>query len=255
MRCPFLLALVAATAAAADPYFDYLRGAPEFQRVTQDPRVMLGRWNTWVYMPWRYQWSIGTGDAGGQFCRDYGFNGGFVDHGEGPLDWLNQWQLRFYADHTAGKGSLYLHGANDSSRFKPLQHDARAVRGAPGEPMPLDAALLAKLQALVTRRVGNLKSSPMRVAYALDDEISWGVFVVPMPWRVNADDQAYADWLDRCYGGPHPAPQYVTPDFVLPQLGRAIGDIDFSPLLDRISYNASVWANFLGDLVTAANRA
>ena len=32
---------------------------------------MIGRWDTWLYMPWRYQWSIGTGDAGGQFCREF----------------------------------------------------------------------------------------------------------------------------------------------------------------------------------------
>ena len=100
-----------ALAAAADPYLQYISTAPEFQRVRQDRDFLLGRWDTWLYMPWRYQWTIGTGDQGGQFCRDYGLLGGFTDHGEGPFEWLNQWDLRFYNDHTAAKGFLHFRGA------------------------------------------------------------------------------------------------------------------------------------------------
>jgi len=206
-------------------------------------------------MPWRYQWSIGTGDEGGQFCRDYGFNGGFTDHGEGPLEWLNKWRLRFYNDHTAGKGYLYLHSANQQSFFKKFQRDARALRSGTDGPQPLDKAMLERLQKLVTERVGNVRESPMRVAYALDDEVSWGAFVVPIPWRLNEHDEWYEDWLGLYYGGNPPAAQYVTPDFTQAQLGRALGELDFSPLLDRITYNDSLWANFLGHLVECANQA
>lgn len=71
-------------ATADDPYRRYIETAPEFEPVRQDERFLSGRWNTWIYMPWRYKWSIGTGDAGGRFCRTYGINGGFTDHGEGP---------------------------------------------------------------------------------------------------------------------------------------------------------------------------
>ncbi|HEV7226434.1 MAG TPA: hypothetical protein VGN42_27260, partial [Pirellulales bacterium] len=82
------LVVVAASASApaADPYLDYISTAPEFQPVRQDRELLLGRWNTWLYMPWRYQWTIGTGDEGGRFCRDYGFLGGFTDHGDGPFE-------------------------------------------------------------------------------------------------------------------------------------------------------------------------
>ncbi len=110
---------------AADAYLEFVRTAPEFQSVAQDPQVMIGNWNTWLYMPWRYEWTIGTQDAGGQFCRDYGVNGGFTDHGDGPLEWLEKWQLRFYNDHTAGKGSLYLHGGNKRQNFSQYQRDPR----------------------------------------------------------------------------------------------------------------------------------
>ena len=106
---------------AGDPYLRYVNTAPEFRPVRQDPAFLIGRWNTWIYMPRRYQWTIGTGDAGGRFCRDFGFNGGFADHGEGPLDWLERWNLRFYNDHTAGKGDLFLHGANSKANFQPDQ--------------------------------------------------------------------------------------------------------------------------------------
>ncbi|HPZ83554.1 MAG TPA: hypothetical protein PL064_08965, partial [Thermogutta sp.] len=168
-----------------DPYYVYITTAPEFQPVKAPANLALARWDTWIYMPWRYQWTIGTGDEGGQFCRDFGINGGFTDHGDGPFAWLEQWNLRFYNDHTAGKGFLYLRDANQRSRFQAFQRDPRAIRQDREGLKPLDEALFGKLAELVRARVGRVKKSPMRVAYALDDEISWGIFVVPLPWRVH----------------------------------------------------------------------
>src|SRR5688572_27458557 len=115
-------------------YLDYVTRAPEFQRI---PPKDAGRWDTWIYMPWRYRWTIGTGEEGGRFCRDHGINGGMTDHGQGPLDWLRRWNLRFYNDHTAGKGDLYLMPEGLDAKLR----DPRAIR-----PRPLDAALLAKLE-------------------------------------------------------------------------------------------------------------
>lgn len=237
-----------------DAYHRYIATAPEFRPVKQDPQVMIGRWTTWIYMPWRYQWTIGTGDEGGRFCQEFGINGGFTDHGDGPFEWLEKWHLRFYNDHTAGKGFLYLRDANQRSKFQVYQRDARVVRRDAEGPKPLDDALFQKLTDLITARVGRLKQSPMRVAYALDDEISWGIFVVPLPWRVLDDDAAYQRWLDSYYGGKGPQAQFVTPDDILPCLNGKLADLDLSPLLDRISYNDSVWANFIGRLVEVANQ-
>jgi|GEM_PF-430634 len=240
---------------AEDPYVRYLRTAPEFQPVRQDPDVLLGRWKTWIYMPWRYQWTIGTDEEGGRFCQEYGINGGFTDHGSGPLAWLQKWNLLFYNDHTAGKGMLYLRGVNQKSNFARFQRDPRAIRSGTDGPQPIDQAMRRRLTELISRNIGQLKHSPMRVAYALDDEISWGAFVVPLPWRLYEDDADYQAWLDRYYGGRGPKAQYVTPDFILPQLKKPIGQLDFSPLLDRITFNDSVWATLIGQLVEAANRA
>jgi hypothetical protein len=45
--------------AGDDPYRRYITTAPEFQPVRQDPAFLFGRWKTWIYMLWRYQWSNG----------------------------------------------------------------------------------------------------------------------------------------------------------------------------------------------------
>lgn len=244
---------VASSGAEEDPYLTYMKNAPEFKPVKQDPAAWTARWNTWVYMPWRFQWGIGTGDAGGQFCKDYGLNGGFTDHGDTDvLPWLEKWNLKFYNDHTASKGYLHL----DNVDFKALMREPRALRTGSRGPATLDATLLEKLKKLVTSRVNGLKQSPVRIAYALDDEISSGSFVKPLCWRMNADDKAYETWLASYYGATSaPAAQYVSPDFLLPQYNRALRELDFSPLLDRLTYNDSVWANFLGELVECANAA
>jgi hypothetical protein len=246
--------LPAALAADEDPYLDYVRNAPEFRPVRHDPAGWTGRWNTWLYMPWRYQWTIGTGDAGGQFCRDHGLNGGFTDDGDASvLPWLDKWGLSFYMDHTAGKGFLYL-DTNRGVDFRQFMRNPRGVRTGSRGPATVDAALAEKLRQRITRNISAVQASPSRVAYALDDEISWGSFVKPIAWRLNDDDNAYDLWLDGYYGTrAHPPAQYVCPDFLAPQYHRSLKDLDFSPLLDRLTYNDSVWASFLGDLVTSAN--
>jgi len=178
-----VLATVVSLTRGEDNYLHFIKNAPEFQRVPQERDVMIGRWDTWIYMPWRYRWAIGTGDEGGRFCRDYGFNGGFTDHGHGPFEWLNKWNLRFYNDHTAAKGYLYLHRGSGKRFLAKFQRDGRAIRSGTDGPRPLDEAMLDKLKGIVTRYVTNVKqNSSLRVAYALDDEISWGSFVVPIPW-------------------------------------------------------------------------
>jgi hypothetical protein len=242
---------------AQDPYLAYISSAPEFQRVRQDPAFLIGHWDTWLYMPWRYKWTIGTGDEGGKFCRDYGVFGGFTDHGDGPFDWLNKWDLRFYNDHTAAKGFLHVRGANERKTVARFQRDPRAIRSGTDGPQPIDDALRERLQAIISRHAANVKSHSSRcVAYALDDEISWGAFVSPLPWRINAEDEAYARWLKKYYGRDDaPRPQFVTPDFTRRQLDRPLAKLDFAPLLDRISYNDSVWANLIGALVATANAA
>ena len=238
----------------ADAYRQYVETAPEFRPVRQDKELLIGRWDTWLYMPWRHRWTVGTNEAGGRLCRDLGINGGFSDRGQGPVDWLDRWDLRFYNDHTADKGDLYLNGSSTKSLFKADQRDPRTIRHGSDGPRPIDDAMKKRVEAAIGRSIAGVGQSPNRVAYALDDEISWGAFVTPLPWRINDDDQAYQTWLDTYYGGKGPKAAFVTPDATLAQLDRPLGQIDFSPLLDRMTYNDSVWANLLGGLVEYANR-
>ena len=235
-RVLVLLLLCAAAGAQEDAYARYVATAPEFRTVRT---VKPANWDTWIYMPWRHRWTVGTGDEGGRFCAEHGINGGFLDYGRGPLAWLEKWRLRFYVDHVAGKGTLFLRG-----------------RGGPPDtsvrPVPLDGLRLAGTKAIVEDSLKRVKESDLRLAYALDDEVSTGRFVKPLPWRVHADDDAYRAWLKTLYGRERPA-HFVTPDDVRAQLGRRLRELDFSALLDRMSYNDSVFANFLGALVEKAN--
>lgn len=239
---------------AAEPegaYLAYLRQAPEFRRVPQDAAATgsEGRWDSWVYMPWRYRWHIGTDRRGGEFARAYGINGGVMDHGLGPLDWLERFNLRFYNDHTAGKGSLFLLPNQLGQLRNNHLRDPRAVR-----PRPIGPGLESELGATIASNVGLVRRSPLRIAYSLDDEISTGSFVRPIPWRIHDDDRDYERWLHAYYGGRPPEARYVGPDEVLGELDGELAEIDLSPFLDRMTYNDSAWAGFLGRLVERCNR-
>lgn len=235
----------------ADPYRRHVESAPEFRPVRQDSGLLEGRWGTWIYMPWRYQWTIGTGEAGGRFCRDYGIRGGFSDHGQGPVDWLERWGLSFYNDHSAGKGDLYLQPL-DRAALQPLQRDPASIRQGRDGPRPIDAAMRERLRARIRENVANVGRSPTRVAYALDDEISWGSFVVPVAWRIHEDDADYRRWLEA-YRGDGARARFVTYDDVRDGLDGRLDGVDLSPLLDRLTYQDSYWAKLLGEMVEYAN--
>jgi hypothetical protein len=230
-------------------YLVYVRNAPEFRPVA--PPAGPGRWDSWLYMPWRYRWTIGTiaaGDGGLRFCAEHGVRGGVLDRGNrhmNSLDWLDRGKLRFYVDHTAGKGSLFLMpGEVDRA-----PQDAAAVRTR-----PLGPDLLRDLSEKIVANVRAVRQSPYRVAYALDDEISAGSLARPIAWRLDADDAAYARWLRGYYGGHPPPARFVGPDEVRGELAGRLADVDLSPLLDRMTYQDSAWANLVGRLVEVCHQ-
>lgn len=198
-------------------------GGSSASLVAPVPTIRPG-FDGFLYMPWRYQWEIGTGDAGGQLCRDLGINGGFLDRGEGPLDWLEQWGLHFYVDHVAGKGILHL---------RPAPEDG------PVRSPPLDDATRQQALDRIRQSLARVRGSALRFAYALDDEPSWGRFVRPLTWRVRnqADDDSFRE-----------------PHQLFEQLDGPLNRIDLSPLLDRLSENDGIWTAFVRDLVAEANR-
>ncbi len=240
----------------ADAYEKYILTSKDFKCVRQDQDWLLKAWPTWTYMPWSYQWTIGYTDTSGQWSREHGYNGAFIDHGQtivegaDKLGWINQYGLRFYVDHTAGKGDLHLWDGNDAVSYYDALH-------APGiRTKPVNADMEKKLKSLMKDRIHNVKPSPYRAAYALDDELSWGHFIHPTMWCVTDDRLAYENWLKDIYG-PDKSPEYkgwISYDEIFPKLSQwSIGEFDCSQLMDQWTFNDSYWNNFLGDLVQYGN--
>ncbi len=244
-------------AADPDPYAKYVRTSRDFHRVRQDRAWSDRAFPGWTYMPWTYQWNIGYSDAAGRWSKAHGYNGAFLDGNGGAPDsppgklaWIDQFGLRFYLDHTAGKGSLHLW---DGDKQKPHLQE---LHGTGVRTVPLNDALKQRLAGLIRTNISQVKSSPVRGAYALDDEASWGHFVHPTMWQVTDDASAFPRWLDEIYGqGKAPArDHWVTYDAIRPHLPTwSVREFDAGPLMDQWTFNDSVWCNFLGDLVEFAN--
>ena len=248
---------VRSSVTSPDPYAHYVRTSRDFKSVKQDRAWCDKAYPGWIYMPWTYQWNIGYTEASGRFCRSHGLNGAFLDGNggapdspAGKLDWINRFHLRFYMDHTAGKGSLHLW---DGGKQKP--HLAE-LHGTGVRTVPINAALGQRLRDVIRNNISQVKSSPFRAAYALDDEASWGHFVHPTMWRITDDADAYPNWLREVYG-PAAAPKrdrWFTYDDIRPHLPAwTLREFDASALMDQWSFNDSHWCNFVGSLVEYAN--
>ena len=75
-------------------------------------------------------------------ARRSGFNGAFTDHGNPKnLPWINKFQLRFYIDHTAGKGDLHLWDGGKENAAHSTSSTATGVRAK-----PLNAAMKTRLE-------------------------------------------------------------------------------------------------------------
>jgi hypothetical protein len=263
----FLLLAVAAAIVAGppaaqaqqDPYETYIKTSKDFERVKQDKDWALEAWPSWTYMPWTWRWHIGYTDESGRWSREHGYNGAFLDHGRTRVDgadklaWINKFRLRFYMDHTAGKGYLYVRKTGSANKaFLKKALPSTGYR----KPL-LDEATMAKCKDLCTRYINNVKSSPFRAGYALDDEISWGSFVRPCFWQITKDRAAYEKYLKDVYGAGN-APDHkgwVNYDAVRPRLSTwRVQDFDCSQVMDQLAFNDTYWANFLGELVEHCNQ-
>jgi hypothetical protein len=194
--------LCGADKSAVDPYEAYIKTSKDFQRVRQDKDWCYAAFPSWTYMPWTYQWSIGYTADSGKWSLDHGYKGAFVnrndtgvgDSATGRLDWIDQFHLRFYVDHTASKGYLHLWDGNA------MQPHAAALHGGGVRTPPVNDAMLRTLEGIIHHSIEGVKRSPNRAAYALDDEISWGHFIHPCMWGVTDDKAAYSKWLNEIYG-------------------------------------------------------
>jgi len=252
-----LAGVISPARAASDPYEDYICHSDDFRRVKQDKAWAYRAFPSWMFMPWTYQWNIGYTAESGRWSIEHGYNGAFIDRDDistpesphGRLDWINQFKLRFYVDHAADKGLLHLW---DGNQLKPHLEELHST-GV--RPVPLNDATMEKLRGHLQQNIAAVKSSPYRSAYALDDEASWGHFVHPTMWRVTDDVEAYPRWLKQIYGKDAPQPsRWVTYDDIRTKLPEwSVGKFDASPLMDQWTFNDTLWANSLGQLVEYAN--
>ena len=247
--CLLAVGLVWAVSAQTEPYEDYIRNTRDFKPVRLPSAVIQKAFPSWTYMPWYYQWTIGFDDAAAAFCRETGINGGFIDGWRTEqLAWLDQHKLRFYVDHVAGKGDLHIW-----DHF-PKDH-ADLIHSTGLRHRPVNAEMKTKLERLIRERVEGVKHSPMRSAYALDDELSWGFFVHPTMWRITDDDAAFPAWLNEIYGGHAPKyAEWISYEQLRTKFaGWSADAFDVSQLMDQWTFNDSYWNNFIGDLVAYAN--
>lgn len=252
-----IVAMLIAARAAGDSYENYVRHSEDFRPVKQEKAWAWKAFPSWTFMPWTYQWPIGYTAESGRWSAEQGYNGAFVDHDDisaegsatGRLDWINQFKFRFYLDHAAGKGLLHLW---DGDKVKP--HLAE-LHGTGVRSVPLNEATRSLLRERLRKNIGSVKSSPMRAAFALDDEPSWGHFIHPTMWRVTDDETAYPKWLMQIYGEQAPKRErWISYEEIRPKLAEwAVKDFDASPLMDQWTFNDSQWANLIGGLVQDAN--
>ena len=258
LRAPVIVCVLASVGlpcwAQTDPYETYINTSKDFQAVYQDKDWCYEAFPSWTYMPWTYQWNIGYDEASGNWSLANGYNGAFLDWGNiwvdgvNKLDWINQFQLRFYMDHTAAKRYLHLWDGNQTPPYDDLHSNGVRTK-------PVNEEMRTTLEGFISTHINNVKSSPYRAAYALDDEISWGFFVHPTMWQVTDVPGAYTNWLSEIYGPSPPAHSgWITYDAIRGNLPSwKIRNFDASQLMDQWTFNDSYWLNFVGDLVEYAN--
>jgi hypothetical protein len=228
-----------------DPYEKYVKTSKDFQAVKQDKEWMLKAFPSWVYMPWQ---TLGTDDKTAGYYSKIGWNAQTIDFrgGTGALGWVEKNKLHFYCDHTAEKGLLHIW---DNGKHP-------EIFGTGMRTHPVNDAMKTKLEGFIKGHIESMKASPLRMAYVLDDEISWGFFSKPCMWHVTDDPSLFPAWLKEIYGEGN-APQYngwASYDEYLGKLsGWKVKDFDASQLMDQWTFNDSIWNNLLGDLVAYAN--
>jgi len=241
----------------SEDFYSYLKHSEDFRAVNKDTDLLLGRWNKWLVMPWRYKWPKLTLELAREM-REAGINGGEIQAADTrSAEIFERAGIQFYIGHSAGKGDLYL-------RKKHRHRDHRRKRNRP-------VCLLAestrkRLWQRVGGTVSSIRTFENRVAYALDDEISWSSFTSPSKWDNSAESIAgFKRWLVERYGSEaNVARQWgedhdkftqrlATPDDFQHLYGREFRRWNLSAWVDAISYMDSQLMNTVGELVDFSN--
>lgn len=229
-------------------------------RTTPTPTDMaaLEQWDHWILMPWRYRWAKPYDASLVGKMVAAGFNAGVCDMlPRAEADLHDEHGLLWYLDHAAGRGVLHL-----SEKWS-----SRAARTAPRRPHCLvDPDVRRRLVSRLTQSVKACLDHPTRVAYALDDEISWSTFTNPCRWDNHPLSIAdFRAWLLKRYGTQGGIMRQwgrdneafigrmATPDDFQNLYQRPLSQWNLSPWCDALSYMDSQLLNLVGQLVVEAN--
>jgi len=263
MRLILVLAVVLTMAVGAgisraENFRDYVLNSKDFQQAYRSQDLLSAdRWDRWVLMPWRYDWGRDYDTDLALKLKKAGFNGAMCDYLPDEAEIHEQAGFLWYLDHAAGKGDLYLR-RQDASR--------EALRSLDRPVCLADSVVRARLMDRIDRSAGAASEYEHRIAYALDDEVSWSSFTNPCLWDNSPPSLAgFRDWLIQRYGskeavmvqwGPGAErfwDRLASPDDFQKLYRQPWSQWNLSPWADAISYMDSQLCNLIGDLVERAN--
>ena len=242
MACVFALMLVSSAAAQETK-------VPDAPAVEQ--RDFRDVWPGYVVVPW----SAGTpplNEHTAAAYREQGINAIHVDKeiSDAEAGWIDANKFRFYVDHAAGKGTLYLNREQqDAIRglHPATQYDAGD--GLIRRPKCLrDPAALAAMDNILRKNV-TADSKHDAIFYSLDDEISTGSFISPVEtcWCPHCQD-AFRKFALNLYGGSLDklnaewGTAFKSADEICPE--SAAGPLKQATTLTPDKWNFSRWADF-----------
>lgn len=236
----------------------YVRNSEDFRRVDLSPaRLGSNRWDRWVLMPWRYDWGRLYDLPLALELKGAGHNGAFCDYRPEEAAIHQEAGLLWYLDHAAGKGDLHL---------RPEQATREALASRDRPVCLADSSVRARLSDRLEASVGASREFTGRVAYALDDEISWSSSTSPCRW--DNDPRTLSDfraWLLRRYGsreavmdgwgagGERFLERMATPDDFQHLYDRPWPQWNLAPWADALSFMDSQLCNLIGRLVEQSN--
>lgn len=103
-----LISVKEKTEASGEDYYTYLKESKDFKPVRKDQELLMGKWNKWLLMPWRYKWPELTLKLA-QKMKNVGINGGEIQRADVKAGKIfEKAGLLFYIGHSAGDEAVLI---------------------------------------------------------------------------------------------------------------------------------------------------